>query len=214
MRRKQREQGNREPRYRIFIVCEDSKSGPRYWKALRKLLHAKTFAFEVVESSSNETSPQQVVERALKSLEDPDEADVAWAVIDADLARKSARKAELDAAYQAAGSDQRVRVAVSNPCFEYWLLLHLEEVNQGCTCQRDAERECDRAWQENGLGPYRKGRVDFCKLVSRGRPDEAAERAYRRHAQQGCEKPHKCEPRVTDVYKLYNELKKRASQAP
>lgn len=74
--------------------------------------------------------PIQVLKRLKEQLakEDFRKGDEAWVVVDVDTWKES----ELDELYKWEASDSRYHVAVSNPKFELFLLMHYDDA-KGCT---------------------------------------------------------------------------------
>jgi len=73
LERLQRRQGVRDLEKRFLIVCEDNKSAPNYFEALKKHFKLSATSIQVV-GSDDHTQPIQVVERAvvLEHILDPD----------------------------------------------------------------------------------------------------------------------------------------------
>jgi RloB-like protein len=92
-------------------------------------------------------SPRHVVERAIE-LSASSDFDQAWCVFDVDSFSTD------DAIVLA--SDRGIRLAVSNPCFELWLLLHFEER----TSHVDDYRAAARSLRKH-VAVYDKTRLRF-----------------------------------------------------
>jgi hypothetical protein len=107
----------REPQPRVLIVCGAKKTESEYFKGLRSLLGTRAVDIKILERPR---SPEQVVEytRDHCSYEDFDES---WCVVDVD---RFEREGEKVSAAASLALDSEIRLAASNPCFEYWLLLH------------------------------------------------------------------------------------------
>ena len=100
------------------------KTEPTYFEIIDKL--TVTNHIELIQGSSN-SSPRHVLERmkdrlAKGNLKDSDEA---WVVVDKD----NWTDEQLRALYEWGKSSKNYGLAVSNPAFEFWLLLHFEEGN-------------------------------------------------------------------------------------
>jgi hypothetical protein len=124
----QRRRGVRDLPKRFLIVCEDNKSAPNYFKALKRHFSLSATSIPVVPSGGR-TQPIQVVELAVelkKGAADPNSStepfEQVWCVIDGDfgIKIKNARtKAKAN----------KIKLAISTKCFEYWVLLHFEETD-------------------------------------------------------------------------------------
>ena len=109
-------------------MCEDSKSAPSYYRSLCDELRLTAVEVEIIGEECG-SSPDVVVDYAAKQLKamkkDPDgqQYDQIWCAIDVD------RHPTLDAAISRAKA-LGIRIALSNPCFEYWVLLHWEKTDR------------------------------------------------------------------------------------
>lgn len=127
-RRPARRASLREPRPRLLVVCEGRRTEPEYLRGV--VVSLRSSAVEVV-IHHERGGPKKVVEMAkrarasaaalAKRQDDPFLAyDEVWCVFDRD--EHPHFNAAIDMA-QANG----LQLAVSNPCFELWLLLHFRE---------------------------------------------------------------------------------------
>jgi hypothetical protein len=129
-----REEGRRQPRERILIVCEGDETEPRYFESLRKELKLGTVAV-VVKRSESRSAPINVVDYALlesgrkqkksrrKSPQDQPSFDEIWCVFDVDQHESFHRVVNK-------ARDNGLELAVSNPAFEYWYLLHFVQTDR------------------------------------------------------------------------------------
>lgn len=120
----------REVKPRILVVCEGTVTEPRYFEDLRRKERAALVEI-VIDGDGGE--PKTLVERAVERKkqaerdaeryrDDNRRFDAVWCVFDVDEHPRLA-----DARQQA--RDNGIELAVSNPCFELWALLHLQEQN-------------------------------------------------------------------------------------
>ncbi|MCC7494054.1 MAG: RloB domain-containing protein [Fimbriimonadaceae bacterium] len=101
------------PRPRLLIVCEGSHTEPGYLQALCRQLRLDR-STAVIQAAG--AGPTAVVRHAKRHrLRD----DQVWCVFDRD------QHEDYATAYAQAGK-LGFRCAVSNPCFEFWLVLHYE----------------------------------------------------------------------------------------
>lgn len=118
----------REPRRRILIICEGGVTEAGYFRALRVEFRNPLIEVEIDDEGG---VPKTLVERAAKRKKTADREarsrrdeflrfDEVWCVFDIDEhphlpdARQQARAHGID-------------LAVSNPCFELWALLHFQD---------------------------------------------------------------------------------------
>lgn len=114
----------------VLIVCEGEKTEPLYFKSLRSKLGLNTVEVEV-EGDKSGSAPISVVDRAiiLKKARAKSRGplwfpyDVVWCVMDVDQHESLARALNKALA-------NKLRVALTNPCFEYWYLLHFSNTNR------------------------------------------------------------------------------------
>jgi len=137
-----------ERRDRILIVCEGRATEPGYFRSLRHDLRAGPIVIEINDESG---VPKTVVERAVELKKEAEKEarregdsnlryDEVWCVFDVDT------HPNLAAALQQAAANG-IRVALSNPCFELWILLHFEDQRSeldpkaaGSACRRHLPR--------------------------------------------------------------------------
>ncbi|MEU3601111.1 RloB family protein [Streptomyces sp. NPDC006798] len=104
----------REIKKRLLVVCGGRRTEKDYFEALRDHFRASTVTVRV---KTDSRSPLHVVRTAADLFEKaPDDFDECWAVFDVDSFDVRQCITEADR--------KQVRLAISNPCFEYWLLLH------------------------------------------------------------------------------------------
>jgi hypothetical protein len=177
----QRRRPSRQPKVRILVVCEGKKTEPLYFRQLQHHVRNSRIHVEPVGPAG---VPVTVVQTAIALRgEAKDDArrqrdenllwDEVWAVFDMDDHPNVAEARQLAAAHD-------IRLAVSNPCFELWALLHFADQ------QAHVERGRLRSMLQDHLPDYDK-ELGFARLhpgyddaVGRARTlDDAAERAGR-----------------------------------
>ena len=121
--------GLREPKKRVLVVAEGSKTEPQYLALIQPRCKAALIELEIVNERA--TDPRSLVRRACelqhearkehRRTKDPNAVlEEVWCVFDVDEhhflieARQQAR-------------DNGIRLAISNPSFEIWLLLHFQD---------------------------------------------------------------------------------------
>jgi RloB-like protein len=117
----------RDPKLRILVVCEGRVTEPGYLRALRSEHRTPLVEIEI---DSRGGTPKTLVERAAERKRQAEREaksqrddflryDEVWCVFDVDEHPKLA-----DARQQARAHG--IHLAVSNPCFELWALLHFQ----------------------------------------------------------------------------------------
>lgn len=140
-----------------------------------------------------QTDPASLVKRMRSYLkgQDFEKGDEAWIVLDADEWTRD----QLEQVISWVQADGRHHVALSNPKFELYLIMHYEDAN-GCTSAAEVDRRLRRYWKD-----YRK-RIPETKFS-----DEEIRSAVGRSlgGRAGCDGEIPS-PGCTDVGKLVYEL--------
>lgn len=105
-----------------MVFCEGSASEPDYIKGLRRLPEIRDSTSITVEIDPEQGVPRTLVQRAVERSRDP-EIDECWCVFDVEWPKHHPRLPETLELAEAHG----IRLAISNPCFELWLILHFED---------------------------------------------------------------------------------------
>jgi hypothetical protein len=123
----------------IVVHCEGEASEPDYLNGLKRLPHIKENIAITIEIDPGHGVPLTLVERAVARKESDEEVDELWCVFDVEAPRKHPNLAK--AVRLAAAHD--IRLAISNPCFELWLILHSQDQTAFLTSEA-AERQSRR----------------------------------------------------------------------
>ena len=126
-----RSQGFKEPRKSILIVSEGSKTEPIYFNSLRSSLRLAMVEVEVVGEGA---APITVVDRAIELKAERKRVakksltkaayDVVYCVIDVEAPKAESLSRAVNKA-----EGNRLEVILSNPCFEYWYILHFRKTS-------------------------------------------------------------------------------------
>lgn len=182
---------NRNYRRLFIIAAEGQKTEPQYLCLLKK------FSLNVLIDpvpNKKKSAPPQVLQRMkdyLKThpLKSKDEA---WLVVDKDQWTDE----QLGELHDWSTTGANYSLALSNPSFEYWLLLHFEDgagVADGNACILRLRKR---------LPNYDKGIPSG--IISREMVEEAIRRAKRRDTPPCEDWPH--EPGSTTVYRLVGKI--------
>ncbi|MBL8232987.1 MAG: RloB domain-containing protein [Bryobacterales bacterium] len=175
-----RKRPRREPYPRFLIVCEGEKTEPGYFQHLRHTARLPV-RLEIVPGGTPKTLVEKAVrerreaERLARRKKDPwQRFDEVWCVFDIDehpFVPETKQQAR----------DNSIRLAISNPCFELWVLLHFQD-QRGELSRHSAQSLC-----RQHLPGYQKDLP--CDELTPRRPD-AIRRAVDLEAWQqtrGCE---------------------------
>jgi hypothetical protein len=153
----------RSPRRTVLIVIGAKRTESDYLKGLRNAFGPATVTMRIITKPG---SPDQLIAHAREARGDYDDV---WCVTDVDSFEREGGKIT---AALALAEKLDINVAVSDPCFELWLLLHHESCTAFCPDREAVERR------------LRKHVPDYDKTALRFRDfaaglDDAIERARR-----------------------------------
>jgi len=136
-----RREGSKEPRKSILIVCEGSKTEPIYFNSLRSNLRLAMVNVKIVGEGAAAIT---VVDRAIELREERKrlaktsltrtEYEIVYCVIDVE-----APKAESLSRVVNKARGNKLEVVLSNPCFEYWYILHFRKTSAPFNTSQDAK---------------------------------------------------------------------------
>ncbi|MCX4747826.1 RloB family protein [Kitasatospora sp. NBC_01287] len=150
-------------RSRLLVFCASKKTEKQYLQELKSETKNMTVSIKVVAEPGD---PLSVVRAARKYWKaNVDDFDACWVVTDVDdfdltAARQEARQAGIG-------------LAVSDPCFEYWLLLHFRSHDSHLSSYKSVERLLAKH-----VPGYDKSDLDFSPF--KGGVADAVERARKR----------------------------------
>ena len=126
-----RKKGFKNTRKKIVIATEGEKCEPNYFEAL-KSKSKQNINIELLPTTKGFSSPDHVFTRLqqFKAKHQLDPEDQCWLIADVDRFQKQGtlQKAVRDC------QEFGYFFAVTNPCFELWLLLHLENPQGAQSC--------------------------------------------------------------------------------
>jgi hypothetical protein len=166
--RKHRPFGRREPEKhrdaRLFVIATEDTYAPSQYFGLFGGMSPRV-KIVVSETTDNRSSPGHVVDRLLRyrDAEELNDDDRLWALIDTDHWIEPNHKPQLLEALKRA-KENRITVAMSNPCFDLWLLLHHMDLpeDHGIVDGKGVSSYMRR----NGI-PFNKLRLDLGATVRR-----------------------------------------------
>jgi hypothetical protein len=137
--------GTRRPKKTLVVFCEGEKTEPQYLEALKKQPEIRDVAAVDlrIETGHGGAVPLTLVALAIdarsRAVAEEAEIDEFWCVFDVEWPRNHPGLS--DAARQAREND--IRLAITNPCFELWLILHFND--HGAWLDNDDARRLRRA---------------------------------------------------------------------
>ncbi len=137
-----------------LIVCEGSSTEPSYLNGLIRQLQLRAVKIDVI--SSPDSKPVAVIERALAKKEEMKKLAIpyekVWCVVDVEIPPHST----LDEAWEKAKEIDRLELILTNPCIEYWFLLHFKQHTEPFANTEDVMAELKAVHPS-----YKKSRIDF-----------------------------------------------------
>jgi hypothetical protein len=149
-----RRQAFKPPHKMELIVCEGEKSEKMYFDALRSKLRLNAVRINVI--SPSESEPIAVVEHAIAKKKEMARLGIpyekVWCVVDVEIPPHKT----LDKAWEKARKTNRLELILTNPCIEYWFLLHFKKHTAPFVNTDDVMDELKKVHRS-----YKKGRIDF-----------------------------------------------------
>ncbi len=178
-----RAQGTRNENERVLIYCEGRNTEDIYLKGIRRELRDRPIEI-VIGPSDGE--PSMLVQDAVKhrdrfARKTDEKFDQVWCVFDVEAPRPHPSLEPAIAAARKAG----LRCALSNPCFELWLILHFEH----CTVPGLSSADAGKRLAKLLPGYEPRGSKSFAFAQVRGGMASARERARLLHAAHQREHP-------------------------
>lgn len=164
-RKFQRPLGERRYRKLFVIAVEGTKTEPQYFALLND--HQSVVRVNCLKSS-RDNSPPQVLKRMEDYLrqEGLRSSDEAWLVVDRDQWTEE----QLGQLCVWAKENNNYGFALSNPKFEYWLLLHFED-GKGISSSRDCSERLKRHLPsyDKGINAHRLARNQIEEAIRRAK---------------------------------------------
>jgi hypothetical protein len=157
----------------VVIAAEGRDTENIYFEAMKSELAAENVRVEVLHRGDNKSSPENVYKQIHGFMEQYtiEQDDELWVVVDHD--KWTDKMLSSIAQYCSQNANQKF--CLSNPCFELWLLLHLEDIT--LYSKDDLEKlVANRKVRKNGntwlkvrmaklLGHYSESDYDTSKLL-------------------------------------------------
>lgn len=176
----------RRPRKTLVVFCEGEKTEPEYLDALKRQPSVRDVAAVDLRAktgrggSVTRTLVAMATDARSRAIDEEGEIDEFWCVFDVEWPRNHPGLKE--AIQQARAND--VKLAISNPCFELWLILHFRD--QAAWLDNNEARRLRR--QLDGSSDKGLDAAKYMHLIG-----DAAGRAAeldRRHMQNSTAFPH------------------------
>jgi hypothetical protein len=141
----------------FHIFTEGCETEPRYFAMIGKF-----FANNIhlsIKYRKTRPQPLQILKYVKKFIRDEKlkKDDEVWIIVDVD----DRNKTDFQPLHQWAAKKENYGLAISNPCFEYWLLLHFEEGHNICGLKHCLDR------LKTHLPNYEKSHINEEQLKSK-----------------------------------------------
>lgn len=127
------------------MLCEGKVSEPAYVRGLKRVPEIGGRTALTIELAPERDVPLPLVQAAIPYTS-REEVDEVWCLFDVEHPHQHPHLDEALRLAEAYG----IRVAVSNPCFEVWLVLHHRDWNRPGTTTHDAETAANACHGVNG----------------------------------------------------------------
>lgn len=147
------------------------------------------------------SNPKSVFEAAKAHEAEDGQFDEVWLVFDTEGPQNPVRIKDARAVVESARQKERFHTAVSNPCFEYWLILHFERFTRNLADDQAACRQLRRH-----LSNYDKGCDCYAKIrVHLDMARRNAKELFNERCDQNNGHPCDCHP-CTQLFLLMESL--------
>lgn len=141
---------------RLYVIStEGAETEPIYFQEFRPSRDS-SFRLKILGNPRHKSHPVEVVQRLLdyERHQRPGLNTEYWAIID----RNAWSLVDLSAAYERTHDRPRFHIAMSYPCFELWLWLHIR-TNRPFNDRHDCERRLEREWLQFSKNSYPAGEL-------------------------------------------------------
>lgn len=123
---------SKKPKRRFILFCEGKNTEPSYFRSLQALCAGSLVSIETIDGAGVPFSVASAAVVKIKEIKSTrrrskrnsfEKDDEVWAVFDHDNHPRIKEAVDLC-------NSNTVGVAYSNPCFEIWLILHVEDYNK------------------------------------------------------------------------------------
>ena len=158
-----RRKPTKQPNKVILIVCEGKKTEKKYFQMLKECLNLISISIEIL--SSRHPTPLQVIDYAEQKAKEISEYDEIYCVFDRDThsdfneALAKAKKMKL--------KNTTFEAIVSDPCFEFWILLHFAKITRNFSANKSPCNALQKYKTFKQHFPnYDKSNYDFDDIVA------------------------------------------------
>ena len=193
----------------VVIAAEGRKTENIYFEEMKNFLHASNVQIKVLQRDTNNSCPEDVYRQiqAFAKEYNIDVDDQLWVVVDKD----NWKDKMLSNVATKCSQNKYFNFCVSNPCFELWLILHLEDVEgyteekKNSLAENKKHKKNDATWTKNRLRElmkhYSESKYDANELLPT--IDTSIERAQKLDTNKKARWPQQI---GTRVYRLVSSI--------
>lgn len=215
---KKRNNSNKEVKPVFHIFCEGETEECYLHGYINKFYSGNRRLKVIKIEHSNKNTAKELVEDAIKSQKNCPEGDVFWVVYDRESKQKYPDENH-KIAYDRA-KPKNISIAISNVCFEVWLLLHFQDTVRPYSSYQDLENnsELRQECKKRGLLDYEKGNKQLFEIFEEEELNDAKTRAKRmnqntqRDADPNWTNPYQWNP-YTNVHELLQAIDQFAAKS-
>ncbi|EEG06917.1 RloB family protein [Pseudogulbenkiania ferrooxidans] len=169
----------------LHIYCEGAKTEPNYINSYLQETSPGNRRKNVIRvEPTKKNTPVQLVDEAVKHKKSPTcpKSDIFWVVFDRESVAKYPDALHAEASQKAKSNG--INIAISNVCFELWLLLHFQENGSPYSSYADliSNSKLKEHLKEKGIHEYDKANASIFDSV-KGGLDSARKAAKKMNAQ-------------------------------
>ncbi|MCL2398397.1 MAG: RloB family protein [Defluviitaleaceae bacterium] len=202
-----RKSKQKTPRPVVIIVCDAKKTEPIYFSHFKNKKRDKLIDVKVVKSAAGK-SYDAIIKKAIESAKGVEGKCTVWCVSDTDVNHNipnamDAKNKQLKK-YVEDAKKHGFEIALSNPCFEFWFLLHFTYTAANLKDYNAVVNELVAY-----LPDYQKNSDVYDKLSNRQTTAIDNAKKLRRHYEEEQKTPNLWDVSVnpyTDVYRLVESL--------
>lgn len=197
----------------LHIFCEGKKTEPNYLYGYLITQYTGNRLLQVIKvEKTNKNTPIQLVEAAiaLKGSSEIPAHDEFWVVYDRESKAKYSDALHQEALNKA--NSQKIKIALSNVCFELWILLHFQDVSAPYTSFTNLMKESNlkAELKKVGIKNYEKADARVFEIIKKYIPDarnraEKMNRSTANASHDNEERPHLLNP-YTKVHELLDAI--------
>jgi len=166
---KKRKKGNKKIKPILHIFCEGEKTEPNYINSYLQNVHPANRLLKVIKvENTRKNTPVQLVEVAsnLKKDKSTPNADVFWTVYDREAITKYPDSLHKEAQNKAKSNG--INIALTNVCFEVWIILHFTDLTASYSSFTDLKKNSPlkAELQKIGIDNYDKSEEQLFDLIA------------------------------------------------